>query len=54
MFKTYKRKIDMYCRNPDGSYRYVWTTIAYPTCKAAVAGALQKCPAETFKARFRS
>jgi hypothetical protein len=61
MFKVYKRKIHVYreaneldnLRYPkDEAWVYAWSTNAYPTCKAAVAGAVAKHPALRFKANF--
>jgi hypothetical protein len=51
-FKYHKRKIDVFCRTPNGGWRYVWSTNAYPTCRAAAEAAAQKAPAERFKAWF--
>jgi hypothetical protein len=49
---TYARKIDVFCANGDGTFRYVWSTNAHKTCKAAIAAANLKSPRDTFKARF--
>jgi hypothetical protein len=51
MFKVYKRKIYVYqVRN--GALTFAWATNAYPTRRAAVAGAKARYPHQEFKATF--
>lgn len=57
MSKVYKRKIHVYRTanelDRDGlKWIYVWSTNAYPTCKAAIAGAIAKCGDIGFRASF--
>ena len=55
MFKLYKKKIHVFCQdawNPE-SFRYVWSTMAYKTCKEAVLAAKKQHPNANFKASFK-
>jgi hypothetical protein len=51
MFKVYKRKIHVY-QLRHGVPAYSWSTNAYPTCRAAIAGAKARYPHQDFKANF--
>lgn len=57
MSKVYKRKIHVYREaneldNPSEKWVYVWSTNAYPTCKAAKEAAEKLHPNVKFKACF--
>ena len=55
MFKLYKKKIHVFCQdawNPKG-FRYDWSTMAYKTCKEAIAAAKKQHPQANFKASFK-
>ena len=55
MFKIYKKKIHVFCQdawNPKG-FRYVWSTMAYKTCKEAIAAAKKQHPQANFKVSFK-
>ena len=59
-FKVYKRKIHVYRahnsldlgRASEYPWIYVWSTNAYPNCKAAAEAAKVLHPGESFKASF--
>jgi len=51
MFKTYKRKIHVFLKTPNGLF-YAWSTNAYQTCREAVAAAKSKRPKLEFRANF--
>lgn len=48
---VYRRKIHVY-QLREGGPAYSWSTNAYPTCRAAVAGAVARYPSKQFKASF--
>lgn len=57
MFKVYKRKIYVWAKitpktAPHLAWAFAWATNAYPTCKAAIAGAKKEYPDMLFKASF--
>lgn len=57
MFKVYKRKIHVYRESNELDVQgcgwvYVWSTNAYPTCKAAKEAAEKLHPNVKFKASF--
>jgi hypothetical protein len=56
-FKVYPRKIHVYREANELDkvslrWVYVWSTNAYPTCKAAVSAAVAEHPSVKFKASF--
>jgi hypothetical protein len=55
MFKQYKRKIHVFVKDAwdPKQFRYVWSTMAYRTCKEAIAAAKAKHPQAEFKASFK-